>query len=238
MVQRPMIDIALDMRQYDCPFIDTTDDAELSFAASYWEFNPAAGKLETRMVVEAPDRHELDQGLSMLREHRGMEGFDLLAKRDGAARIRTTIQETSAMRTIRQNDGYVTGPFYIEDGRETWHVGFDNDGLADGALAGLERNNDFSVLSREDTSIPEISELMSNAGAAMTLINGCRELSETERETLETAVEGGYFESPRGATLGDLADEFDVSKPAASKNLRRAERKLIDRVVDALGELE
>jgi len=233
-----MIDIALDMRQYDCPFIDTTDDADLSFAASYWEFNPAAGELETRMVVEAPDRHELDQGLSTLRDHRGMQGFDLLAKRDGAARIRTTIEETSAMRTIRENDGYVTGPFYIEDGRETWHVGFDNDGLADGALSGLERNNDFSVLSREDTSIPEVSELMSNAGAAMTLIDGCRELSDTERETLETAVDGGYFESPRDATLGDLADEFDVSKPAASKNLRRAERKLIERVVDALGELE
>jgi predicted DNA binding protein len=233
-----MIDIALDMRQYDCPFIDTTDDADLSFAASHWEFNPAAEQLETRMVVEAPDRYELDQGLSMLREHEGMHGFDLIAKRGGAARIRTTIRETSAMSTIRRNDGYITGPFYIEDGHETWHVGFDDEGLADGALAGLERDNDFSVRSREDTSIPEVSELMSNAGAAMTLIDGCQELSDTERETLETAVQGGYFESPRDATLGDLADEFDVSKPAASKNLRRAERKMINRVVEALGELE
>jgi predicted DNA binding protein len=71
----------------------------------------------------------------------------------------------------------------------------------------------------------------------MTLIDGCRELSDTERETLETAVQGGYFESPRDATLGDLADEFDVSKPAASKNLRRAERKMINRVVEALSDL-
>ena len=233
-----MIDIALDMRQYDCPFIDTTDDADLSFAASHWEFNPASEELETRMVVEAPDRGELEDGLSLLRDHRGMHGFDLLAKRGGAARIRTTIRETSAMSTIRNNEGYITGPFYIEDGRETWHVGFDDSGLADGALAGLERENDFSVRSREDTSIPEVSELMSNAGAAMTLIDGCRDLSNTERETLETAVQGGYFESPRDASLGDLADEFDVSKPAASKNLRRAERKMITRVVEALSDLE
>ncbi|MFW5911664.1 MAG: helix-turn-helix domain-containing protein [Halolamina sp.] len=233
-----MIDIALDMRQYDCPFIDTTDDTDLSFAASHWQFNPATEELETRMIVEAPDRGELDAGLRTLRNHRGMHGFDLLAKRGGAARIRTTIRETSAMGTIRRNDGYITGPFYIEDGRETWHVGFDDDGLADGALAGLERENDFLVRSREDTSISEVSELMSNAGAAMTLIDGCRELSDTERETLEAAVHGGYFESPRNATLGDLADEFGVSKPAASKNLRRAERKLIDRAVDALSELE
>lgn len=233
-----MIDIALDMRQYDCPFIDTTDDADLSFAASHWEFNPASEELETRMVVEAPDRGELENGLRLLRDHRGMHGFDLLAKRGGAARIRTTIRETSAMSTIRRNDGYITGPFYIEGGRETWHVGFDDSGLADGALAGLERENDFDVRSREDTSIPEVSELMSNAGAAMTLIDGCRELSDTERETLETAVRDGYFESPRDATLGDLADGFDISKPAASKNLRRAERKMIERVVDALAELE
>jgi len=36
----------------------------------------------------------------------------------------------------------------------------------------------------------------------------------------------------------DLAAEFDVSKPAVSKNLRRGERKMVERVVDALSDLD
>ena len=78
---------------------------------------------------------------------------------------------------------------------------------------------------------------ISNVGAAMTLVDGCRDLSETERETLEAAVDEGYFESPRDATLGDLADRFDVSKPAVSKNLRRGQRKMLSRVADVMTEL-
>ena len=35
-----------------------------------------------------------------------------------------------------------------------------------------------------------------------------------------------------------IADEFDVSKPAVSKNLRRGQRKMIDRVVAALQDLD
>ncbi len=72
----------------------------------------------------------------------------------------------------------------------------------------------------------------------MTLIEGCKDLSAVERETLETAASEGYFESPRSATLGTLAERFDVSKPAVSKNLRRGQRKMLERVVDAMSELE
>ncbi|WP_438267351.1 helix-turn-helix domain-containing protein [Haladaptatus halobius] len=68
----------------------------------------------------------------------------------------------------------------------------------------------------------------------MALIEGCRDLSNVERETLEHAVKDGYFQSPRSATLGTLADELGVSKPAVSKNLRRGQRKMIERVVEAL----
>ena len=233
-----MIDVALDMRQYDCPFIDTTDDHGVAFAASHWEFNPHSEVLETRMVVEGDDRGELDSGLSALRDHRHMHDFDLLAKRDNAAQIRTVIDQTEAMGAIRRHDGYITGPFHIAEGSETWHVGFDTAESADDTLSALEHENEFSVLSRDDNSIPEMADLVQNAGAAMTLINGCRDLSETERETLESAVSGGYFDNPRSATLSDLADEFDVSNPAASKNLRRAERKMIERVVTVLSDLD
>ncbi|MFB6359939.1 MAG: helix-turn-helix domain-containing protein [Halobacteriales archaeon] len=229
-----MIDISMDMRQYDCPFIDTTDDYAVSFSAAHWEFDQSTRELETRMVVQADDRDTLEAGLFALRDHDHMREYQLLSKRGGQAQIRTTIDETNAMQTIRRNDGFVTGPFHIEDGTELWHVGFDDDTVADDALAELEQENDFTVESREAVAVPELQSFVQNVGSAMTLIEGCRELSDAERQTLETAVAEGYFETPREATLGTLADEFDVSKPAVSKNLRRGQQKLFERAVDVL----
>jgi predicted DNA binding protein len=137
------------------------------------------------------------------------------------------------MHTIRRNDGYITGHFHIEDGTETWHVGFDTESVADDTLSELDRDNDFDVVARQSADLPEMQDLINNAGAAMTLINGCRDLSAVERMTLEQAAAKGYFQSPRGADLGTLADEFDVSKPAVSKNLRRGQQRLLEHVIDA-----
>jgi predicted DNA binding protein len=232
-----MIDISMDMEQYDCPFIDTTDDHAVAFATSHWEFHPSAEELETRMVVEGEGRGDVSSGLQALRAHENMREFDLLAKQETVAHIRTTIDQTAAMETIRRNDGYITGPFYIEDGSETWHVGFDDEGRAEGTLSELERDHEYDVISQERVTMPEMSDIVQNAGAAMALIDGCRDLSDVERQTLETAANEGYFESPRNTTLGDMADEFGVSKPAVSKNLRRGQQKMIQRVVDALDDL-
>ncbi|MEF8773453.1 MAG: helix-turn-helix domain-containing protein [Halobacteriales archaeon] len=233
-----MHDIAMDMEQYDCPFIDTTDDHDVSFSAVQWNFDTAARRLETRMIVDGPDRAALDDGLTALRAHDGMHDFDLLRKREGVAQIRTVIDETDAMETVRRNDGYITGPFYIEDGSEVWHVGFDSAGVADGALSELDRNNEFDVIERDHVDLPELQDLINNAGAAMALIQGTRDLSDTERRTLERAARGGYFRTPRETDLGDLAEEFDVSKPAVSKNLRRGQQKLLEQVTEAIEKLD
>ncbi|MFB6073050.1 MAG: helix-turn-helix domain-containing protein [Halobacterium sp.] len=46
-------------------------------------------------------------------------------------------------------------------------------------------------------------------------------LSEKQREALRTAVDAGYYQVPRAATLEDVADELGVSTQAASERLRR-----------------
>jgi predicted DNA binding protein len=233
-----MIDISMEMEQYDCPFIDTSADHDVSFSSFQWEFDRSTRELETRMVVEAADREHLDQGLEELRAHDNMHDYRLLKRWDDIAHIRTIIDETDAMRTIRMNDGYITGPFHIDAGTELWHVGFDSQGVADTALSELDRNNEFEIITRDQSSLPDLQHLVQNASRAMSLIDTCQALSEVERKTLEAAVRGGYFQSPRDATLGSLADEFDVSKPAVSKNLRRGQQKIIEEVVDVLADLE
>ena len=233
-----MIDLTLDMEQYDCPFIDTTAAHDVSFSAVHWEFDTATQQLETRMIVESAERTALTAGLETLRAHDGMDDYELLRRAGGTARINTVIDQTAAMETIREGGGYVTGPFHIEDGSERWHVGFDSAGAADGTLARLERDNEFDVLDRTEPSVPELRGFVGKAGAARTLIEGCETLSRVERQTLTRAVENGYFESPRNVTLGELAAEFDVSKAAVSKNLRRGQRKVLSHILDAVERLE
>lgn len=233
-----MIDIAMEMEQYDCPYIDTSADHDVSFSTFHWEFDESARELETRMVVEGDDRGHLDAGLRALRDHGNMHDYTLLKRWDDVAHIHTVIDETDAMHTIRTNEGYITGPFFIEGGSELWHVGFDSAERADKTLSDLDRNNEFAIVSRRETSMPDLQNLIQNARPAMHLIDGCKDLSDVERKTLKAAVSGGYFESPRQATLGSLAEEFDVSKPAVSKNLRRGEQKVVERVVGVLDELD
>ncbi len=55
-------------------------------------------------------------------------------------------------------------------------------------------------------------------------------LTEKQREALDVAVSRGYFESPRKATLEELAAEFDISKQAFSQRLSAAERKVLQQV--------
>lgn len=233
-----MIDVGIDMQQYDCPFIDTTDDHDVTFSALHWRFDARREQLETRLAVEASDRETLGAGLRALRDHPNMCEYDLFSRRGDAAMIRTMIEQTDAMETIRRNDGYITGPFYIENGRERWDVGFDGETVADEALAELERGNDFTVESRRSLEPEALFDLLDNAGAASQLLSACRSLSTVESETLEAAVDAGYFEDPRRATLSTLAEEFDVSNTAVSKNLRRGERKVLQQVVEAHSELD
>ncbi|MFW6435385.1 MAG: helix-turn-helix domain-containing protein [Halovenus sp.] len=55
-------------------------------------------------------------------------------------------------------------------------------------------------------------------------------LTEKQRRTLKMALEAGYYEEPRRADLGDLADRTGVSKSAISQRLRAGEAKLVKNV--------
>jgi len=52
-------------------------------------------------------------------------------------------------------------------------------------------------------------------------------LSGQQRELLQTAIEKGYFETPRGISQNDLANMFGVSPSAISQRLRTATGKLV-----------
>ena len=233
-----MISLTMDMVQYDCPYIEASEDYDVTLSGMHWEFDTAQKDLETRVMVSAADRDELDNALGMLRDHDAMDSYSLLARRGEEALIRNMVEETSAMRALRNHDGYLTGPFEARDGSEQWHVGFDRERAADDALAALERNNDFTVESRDTLSFADYFDVIENVDAAKGVLDAVRGLTDTERETVVRALEAGYYEAPRESTVTDLAAEFDVSTTGVSKNIRRGERKLLAALVDAMADIE
>jgi predicted DNA binding protein len=58
-------------------------------------------------------------------------------------------------------------------------------------------------------------------------------LTETQRETLIRAVEGGYYSIPRKMSTKDLAASFDVSDQAVTERLRRAIVTLVENTLIA-----
>jgi hypothetical protein len=58
-------------------------------------------------------------------------------------------------------------------------------------------------------------------------------LTERQREVLETAHEMGYFEHPKAANAGDVADELGVSGSTFAEHLAAAQSKLLSTILDA-----
>ena len=57
-------------------------------------------------------------------------------------------------------------------------------------------------------------------------------LTERQREVLETAHRMGYFERPKGANAGDVADELDISRSTFTEHLAAAQTKLLDAILE------
>lgn len=57
-------------------------------------------------------------------------------------------------------------------------------------------------------------------------------LTDKQREALTLALEEGYYDRPRDASLTELASRLDISKSAVSQRIRGAERKLIESALD------
>ncbi|MFD1514522.1 helix-turn-helix domain-containing protein [Halomarina rubra] len=55
--------------------------------------------------------------------------------------------------------------------------------------------------------------------------------TDRQYETLETAHEMGYFETPRRSSRNDVADELDNTGATFTEHLARAQRKLLDQIL-------
>lgn len=84
----------------------------------------------------------------------------------------------------------------------------------------LSSTHDFFDHSEFDVGIRAIYEMDGTR-------HGRFGLSEEQYLTLVTAIDGGYYDIPRGIDIQGLAEEFDISHQAVSERLRRAHKTFI-----------
>jgi len=89
-------------------------------------------------------------------------------------------------------------------------------------LQDLEADRDIEVLSK--TSITEQQVPHSMLAPVDQLFE---DVTDRQRAALRLALESGYYEQPRQATLRDLAEQTAVARSTYEEHLRKAENKLL-----------
>lgn len=95
------------------------------------------------------------------------------------------------------------------------------DGKADvvEAIEGIPEDLDLELL--DVTASPITPDAQTSGGSAGTLL-----------ETLKTAVRMGYYESPRGCTMEDIATTLGITKSAVYHRMNKVERVAVTRLYE------
>lgn len=111
----------------------------------------------------------------------------------------------------------------------------------EGALYLTVRASDVETLSdivgalREQFDGVELQQLLRTGereAADLAFVDRSR-LTDRQREVLETAHEMGYFEYPKRANAGDVAEAIGISRSTFSEHLGAAQTKLLDAILEA-----
>ena len=111
-------------------------------------------------------------------------------------------------------------------------------GAADGELTVVvsmpsrDRLRDLVADLRDIGATVTIEWIVQDDTAGATTEIDVSDITSKQREALETALELGYYDSPRDADLGDCAEALGISKSAVSQRLNAAETKLVRSFLD------
>lgn len=109
-------------------------------------------------------------------------------------------------------------PFDIKDGQATWELTASRD-----RLSKLVEQLEAFEISFKVESIKRF-------------VDPDRLLTNRQRQLLVAAAERGYYDTPRGCSLTELAEALGVSKSSVSETLHRAEGRVVKRYIEDLVE--
>lgn len=142
--------------------------------------------------------------------------LDILQQHEDTALIQFETSMPLLLLPIQGSGIPLQMPFTIEDGKAEWEVATPHRQLSE--LGDQLRDFGISYTINEISQQLELQQL----------------LTDHQSEVVQEAVDRGYYDTPRGCTLTELAEELDIAKSTCSEVLHRAEGKVIKEFIDGV----
>ncbi|WP_246983788.1 helix-turn-helix domain-containing protein [Halorientalis marina] len=144
---------------------------------------------------------------------------DVLAESDDRMVIEFETSEPLLLFSVQESGVPLEPPIEIVDGEATVEVTATQDRLSDFGtqLEQFGMRFDVEYIRRGVKSTEQL-------------------LTDSQRDLVLTAVERGYYDTPRECSLTDIADHLDMAKSTVSETLHRAESAIISEFVAELEE--
>jgi predicted DNA binding protein len=147
--------------------------------------------------------------LGRLDETAGVRVFETLYRGDDRALVQFETDDPLLLLSIRNSRAPFEPPVTIVDG-----------------VANLEITAPRDRLSSLADQLQTFG-LQFDVRSVRTTIDSESVVTDGQRQLIETAVERGYYDTPRTCTLTELADHLGIAKSTASERLHRAEGAII-----------
>lgn len=153
---------------------------------------------------------ELEPFLKSLPEIRK---YSILSQSNDRAEVITWAQQSSIIENIIKMNCVFVGPTVVKDGVENWHIMAPTREELSQVIGALEQCADIAYLRNGDSPGDEEG------------------LTEKQAQALKAAVESGYFDTPRRASIKEVAGRMQISPSTAIEHLRKAEKKVLENYV-------
>ncbi|WP_255197861.1 helix-turn-helix domain-containing protein [Halorarius litoreus] len=142
--------------------------------------------------------------------------LDLLWSGDGATLVQLETVRLPLLAAVLDAGVPLSFPFTVRDGTATWALT-----TAADRLSALGDRLDAAGIDYRLDHLADVDTTVSD-----------RLLTARQRELLRLAAAAGYYESPRRATLSEVADRAGIAKSTASDVLHRAEGAVVSWFLD------
>ena len=159
---------------------------------------------------------DVDAVLSAMNSHDALASVSVMAREDGVATVRIETDAPLLLLAAKRSGLPIEMPLDIEDG------------VAEVEVTG------------EHERVAEMGRRLSDLGLEFEVervrqrVNPARLLTDRQRELLLAAVDLGYYDVPRRATLTEVAEHVGIAKSTCSETLQRVERTVVREFVDDL----
>lgn len=177
-------------------------------------------------VTEVAEALELVQNAAYHTDVEVVQHHDQNGQAGMSIFVAAELTERTPLTVLLENGYLPLDPTVLRDGREYFDLLLrDRERLVDL----VDRLNEVGEVTIERVVCDVETPVQPKPAAWVALLES---LTDRQLTILAAAVEAGYFEVPRRATLEDLATEFGLEKSTVSEHLRRAMQHVASFVVD------